>query len=76
MKKMWMVGVKLIAIAVFCFVWFGILIPFLINTPDDLMVGIGFLGYPVGLMLAVTLVWGTFKQPLVRLYQSLKEGLE
>ncbi len=73
MKSIWINSIKFLALVIFCFLWFGVMIPFLINTPDDLIAGLGFVAYVVGGLIAITLVSLMWSKPLERLIRKIKE---
>lgn len=76
MKALWLNLVKVLLLAILAFIWFGVMIPFLINTPDDLFAGLAAISYPVGIAIVASVAYLMWKKPLVRLKDKIKEEFQ
>jgi len=62
--------------AVFCFVWFGVICSWIMTQQSDLFAAIGTGGYIIGALAVIYGTIATWKKEAKLLLSKIKEGLE
>lgn len=75
-QKLVILMAKVVTIFWFMFFWFGMAIPYAINSRDDLMVFVAANGVWIGALVVVGLVFVLFKKQIDLLVEKIKEELQ